>query len=70
MRITGKMMNYYLVCARNLWYFAHDFEMEDNHENVEIGSLIDRTLYVRDRKHIMIDDLINIDFIHSGRQLH
>lgn len=70
MRITGKTMNYYLVCARKLWYFAHDLGMEENHENVEIGALIDQTFYVRDRKHIIIDDLINIDFIYNGRQLH
>ena len=63
-------MNYYLVCARKLWYFAHDLGMEDNHENVEIGALIDQTSYARNRKHVMIDGLINVDFIQDGRQLH
>lgn len=70
MRIAGPDDELLSHCARKLWYFAHDLEMEENHENVEIGALIDQTSYVRDRKHIMIDDLINIGFIHNGRQLH
>lgn len=70
MRITGQTINYYSVCLRKLWYFTHDLCMEQNNDAVEIGKLIDETTYVRNRKHIEIDDLINIDFIQGDRQLH
>ena len=44
--------------------------MEDNNENVELGKLLDEIRYKRDDKHIQIDGVINIDFIHDNRELH
>ncbi len=44
--------------------------MEDNNENVQLGKLLDENSYKRDDKHIQIDGVINIDFIHDNRELH
>lgn len=44
--------------------------MEDNNENVQLGRLLDENSYKRDDKHIQIDGVINIDFIHDNRELH
>lgn len=68
--ITGVMIYYYEVCKRKLWYFYNEIQMEQGNENVEIGKAIDEETYRRDKKHINIDNIINIDFIRSKRILH
>lgn len=70
MKITGNMINYYFVCKRKLWYFTHDITMEHNSEAVAIGKLIDETSYSRQRKSILIDESINIDFIKDWNIIH
>lgn len=69
-QITGVMVYYYEVCKRKLWYFYHDVRMEQDNENVQIGKIIDEETYMRDEKHINIDNVINIDFIRSRKVLH
>lgn len=44
--------------------------MEDGNENVAIGKVLDEQTYKRDKKHINIDNIINIDFIRSKGILH
>ncbi len=68
--ITGVMLYYYEVCKRKLWYFYNEIQMEQGNENVEIGKAIDEETYKRDKKHINIDNIINIDFIRSKGILH
>jgi CRISPR-associated exonuclease Cas4 len=68
--ITGVMVYYYKVCPRKLWYFYHEIQMEQNHENVRIGKILDEETYKKDNKHINIDNVINIDFIRSQGILH
>lgn len=68
--ITGVMIYYYKVCSRKLWYFYHEIQMEQNNENVKIGKILDGKTYIRDNKHINIDNVINIDFIRSQGVLH
>lgn len=68
--ITGVMIYYYEVCKRKLWYFYNEIQMEQGNENVEIGKAIDEETYRRDKKHINIDNIINIDFIRSRGILH
>ena len=69
-RITGLMFYYYFICKRKLWYFYNEISMEQNHENVQLGKLLDETAYCREKKHINIDDVINIDYISEGKELH
>lgn len=68
--ITGVMIYYYEVCKRKLWYFYNEIQMEDGNENVAIGKVLDEQTYKRDKKHINIDNIINIDFIRSKGILH
>ncbi|WP_304576510.1 CRISPR-associated protein Cas4, partial [uncultured Clostridium sp.] len=68
--ITGVMIYYYKVCKRKLWYFYNEIQMEQGNENVLIGKAIDEETYKRDKKHINIDNIINIDFIRSKGILH
>ena len=68
--ITGVMVYYYEVCKRKLWYFYNEIQMEQGNEAVAIGKTIDEETYKRDKKHINIDNIINIDFIRSKGVLH
>lgn len=69
-RVTGLMFYYYFICQRKLWYFANEINMEQNSELVSIGKTIDETSYKREKKSILIDNTINIDFIKDGAVLH
>lgn len=68
--VTGLMFYYYFICQRKLWYFANEINMEQNSELVSIGKVLDETSYSREKKNIMIDNTINIDFIKNGAVLH
>jgi CRISPR-associated exonuclease Cas4 len=68
--ITGVMIYYYEVCKRKLWYFYNEIQMEQGNESVAIGKVLDEETYKRDKKHINIDNIINIDFIRSKGILH
>ena len=69
-KISGVMFYYYFVCKRKLWYFSQGIAMEQNNEDVAIGKLIDAKSYSREKKQILIDDTINIDFIDGNKVIH
>jgi CRISPR-associated exonuclease Cas4 len=60
---TGTHINYYFVCKRKLWLFAHDISMEHTSDAVMIGKLVDESTYQREEKAIDIEDAIVIDWI-------
>jgi len=45
MQITGTHFNYYMVCHRKLWLFAHSIGMEHTSELVAEGKLIHESSY-------------------------
>lgn len=68
--ITGVMFYYYFVCKRKLWFFSKDLTMEQSNELVGMGKLIDETSYKRQKKNILIDEKINIDFFKEWKIIH
>lgn len=68
--ITGVMVYYYFVCKRKLWYFSNDVNMEHTSELVGIGKHIDENSYNRERKNLLIDETINIDFLKDWKVIH
>ena len=70
MRINGTMVYYYFVCHRKLWCFFNEIRLEQDNENVILGKLIDQYSYEREKKQILIDDTINVDFIKDWKVLH
>jgi len=57
------MVQYYKACKRKLWFFANQINMNYDDENIEIGRIIHENSYSDERKNIIIDDTIAIDFI-------
>ncbi|NMA66230.1 MAG: CRISPR-associated protein Cas4 [Clostridiaceae bacterium] len=70
MRVTGTMFYYYFVCTRKLWCFYYDIRFENESDRVLLGKLLDETAYGRERKHILIDETVNVDFIRDWKILH
>ena len=62
MRITGVMVQYYVSCYRELWFFAHGINMNFEDNNILIGRLLHETAYKREKKNIIIDGTIALDF--------
>lgn len=69
-KITGVMVYYNFVCTRKLWYFSNDLNMEFNSELVGIDKFIDETSYSREKKNILIDEVINVDFLKDWKVIH
>ncbi|MFK4784619.1 CRISPR-associated protein Cas4 [Fusobacterium sp. MFO224] len=70
MKTTGIMFYYYFVCHRKLWYFSKGISLEEENENVMLGKLLDDSSFSKDKKHIMIDETVNVDFIRDWKILH
>lgn len=70
MKITGVMVYYYFVCEKKLWYFIKNINMEQNSELVSMGKLIDESTYRREKKNILIDETINVDFLKDWKIIH
>jgi CRISPR-associated exonuclease Cas4 len=58
---TGTHINYYFVCARKLWMFAHGIACEHESDAVRMGKFIHETTYERENKEIDIDGTIVLD---------
>jgi CRISPR-associated exonuclease Cas4 len=61
-RLTGTQLNYLLICPRKLWLFSHHIEMERESDAVALGQLLHEESFPRQKKELLIDDLIRIDF--------
>lgn len=67
--VTGTQINYYFICHTKLWLFSHHIQMEQEHDNVKLGKQVHDTSYKRERKEVIIDNTIAIDFIKKGDTL-
>jgi CRISPR-associated exonuclease Cas4 len=63
LKYTGTLVNYFFVCKRKLWLFAHQINFEAESDKVALGKLISETSYSRKSKEIRIDETISIDWI-------
>jgi len=67
---TGTEINYYFVCQRKLWLFAHQIRMEQESDRVALGKLVHETSYNREKKEIEIDGRIKLDFFQNTNTIH
>lgn len=69
-KITGLMIYYYIVCKRKLWLSSNHINMELGSESVAMGKYIDESSYSRERKHLLINGEINIDYVKKNGTIH
>ncbi len=67
MTITGTMFNYYFVCHRELWLFAHGAQCETDSDAVRMGKHIHETSYAQEKKELDIDGTIVLDWFDAQR---
>ena len=67
---TGTQVNYFLVCARKLWFFSKGLNMEQTSDLVYFGQILDNESYQRELKNIIIDNRIQIDFLKKTLEVH
>jgi|AntRauTorcE11897_2_1112592.scaffolds.fasta_scaffold00064_2 CRISPR-associated exonuclease Cas4 len=69
--ITGTEVAYYFVCARKLWFFAHNIQCEQESDAVRMGKHIHETSYKRKQKEVSVDGVIVIDWMdHEEKVIH
>ncbi|WP_396613669.1 CRISPR-associated protein Cas4 (plasmid) [Haloferax sp. S1W] len=66
-RVTGVMMQYYVVCERELWFHSRHIEIDRGNKAIVRGTHVDETAYSEKRRHVSIDSTIAIDVLDDGR---
>ena len=60
--ITGVMVQYYVTCKRELWFYINQINMNYNNNDISIGKAIHEKSYSRENKEIRVDNMV-FDFI-------
>jgi len=69
--LTGVMMNYYHICHTELWYFAHDINMNYESDIIAQGRLVNEEHYTRDTsKDEFVLEGIKLDRVTSDGYIH
>ncbi|MDI6882212.1 MAG: CRISPR-associated protein Cas4 [Methanothermobacter sp.] len=66
LKVRGLQINYYFICKTKLWFFSHHIQMERESELVKLGRLLHEESYTREKKELIIDDIISADFVKRG----
>jgi CRISPR-associated exonuclease Cas4 len=52
------MMQYYKACTRELWFFAHQINMNFENDDISIGKLLHNKSYDRQKRNIVFGDVV------------
>ncbi|MDI6886579.1 MAG: CRISPR-associated protein Cas4 [archaeon] len=69
MFFSGTQVNYFMVCKTKLWLFSHFVTMEQSSDLVSYSKFVHETSYGAQKKEIVIDNRIAIDFVQKGDTL-
>lgn len=66
--VTGVMVQYFVICKRELWFFLKQVNMNYNNDDISIGKSIHEASYKRENKEVKVDNMV-FDFIKKGDEL-
>lgn len=66
-RITGVMVQYYTACKTELWFFANNISYNEEDDNIQIGRLLHKNAFEREKKEVQIDNCISIDYVKNNK---
>ena len=66
--VTGVMVQYFVICKRELWFFLKQVNMNYNNDDISIGKSIHEASYKRENKEVRVDNMV-FDFIKKGDEL-
>lgn len=64
--ITGLMVQYYVVCRRELWFMSRGIDIDRGAANIRRGTLVDENSYRDKRQSFQVNGRIAIDVLDSG----
>ena len=62
------MVQYYVTCKRELWFYIHQINMNYNNDDISIGKMIHENSYSRENKELRIDNMV-FDFVKTDDNL-
>lgn len=62
------MVQYYVTCKRELWFFANQINMNYNNDDIDIGRYIHEKSYSRENKEIKMDNMV-FDYVKNKDDL-
>ncbi|MGQ9531499.1 MAG: CRISPR-associated protein Cas4 [Desulfotomaculales bacterium] len=66
-RITGSLVQSYLVCARQAWLMSRQICPDEDHVYLELGRLVQQQTYARERKEVTMGHL-KLDLLRRGNK--
>ncbi len=70
LKVGGLEVNYFVVCSRKLWLYAHHLRMEATSDKVALAAFLHETAFPRlPRRELLIDSLIKVDLIEGSGKL-
>lgn len=66
--VTGVMVQYYVTCKRELWFYINQINMNYNNEDITIGKFIHEKSYSRENREIRVDNMV-FDFVKNKNGL-
>lgn len=66
--ISGVMVQYYVTCKRELWFYINQINMNYNNDDISIGKAMHEKSYSRENKEIRVDNMV-FDFIKTTEGL-
>lgn len=67
-KVTGVMVQYYVLCKRELWFYTNQVNMNYDNDDISIGKAIHENSYKRKKKEYRIDNIV-FDFIETNNEL-
>lgn len=64
--VTGIMMQYYVICERELWFQSRDIEIDRDNPGIVRGMDVDDRSYSDKRRQVRINGTIVIDVLSNG----
>lgn len=68
MKISGVMVQYYVTCKRELWFYCNQINMNYNNDNISIGKLLHEKSFSRENKEVRLDNMV-FDFVKKDKNL-
>ncbi len=62
-RVNATIFAYFVLCRRKAWLFWHGIGMERHSELVELGKIISKYTYPREKHDVNIDNTVVLDWI-------
>ena len=62
MKVNGVMVQYYVACKRELWFFGNKINMDYESDDIKIGKIVHRASYPREEKEVAFENAV-FDFI-------